>query len=123
MYSSPFPPITRGEPRHLKLTAHLGHNSVWKPLQGPLHDWPLCVCDSSTVDTADLVPSDQVFPRHAVENIQAHFNQNQKWYYLSGQTAEELWIFQQSPLTTTDNDGRLPCGLSIRSALVVQMLT
>ena len=113
--SSPSSHIAPGNHR-LKLTTHVGY-SVWKPLQGPLHDWPLCVCDSSTVDTTDLVPSDQVFPRHAVENIQVHFNEKQKWHYLSGQTAEELWMFQQSPLTITSDGGRLSCGLSPRSVL------
>jgi hypothetical protein len=65
-----------------------------------LHDWPLTVCDASTVDVDhDLIPSDQVFPNHVVENIQMHHNPEQKWYYLSEQTPEELWIFQQTART------------------------
>jgi hypothetical protein len=84
----------------LPLISHRHPNppcSVWKPLRGPLEDWPLCVCDATTVDAEkDLVPSDQVFPKHVVENIQVHRNPSQKWYYLSEQTEDELWIFQQS---------------------------
>jgi hypothetical protein len=82
--------------------------SVWKPLRGPLHDWPLTVCDATTVDVdMDLIPSDQVFPHHVVENIQVHFSLNQKWHYLSEQKADELWIFQQSPRQSV---GSLRCG-------------
>jgi hypothetical protein len=84
--------------------------SVWKPLRGPVHDWPLTVCDATTVNVdSDLVPSDQVFPHHVVENIQVHFSPNQKWHYLSEQKADELWIFQQSPRQSVRS---LRCGKS-----------
>ena len=69
---------------------------MWKPLKGPLKDWPLTVCDATTVNSEkDLVASDQVFPRHVVENIQVHYNPEQKWYYLRDQRPDELWLFKQ----------------------------
>jgi hypothetical protein len=55
----------------------------------------------------DLVASDQVFPRHVVENIQVHFNLEQKWYYLRDQRPDELWLFKQGG-SRSDDDVR--CG-------------
>jgi hypothetical protein len=71
--------------------------SVWHPLQGPLVDWPLALCDGSTVDfendtmAGDIVDKDAVF-----ENTQVHFNPKQKWYYLPDQMPEELLIFKNA---------------------------
>lgn len=96
-------------------------SSVWKPLRGPLDDWPLCVCDVSTVDVeADLVPSDQVFPQHVVENIQVHHDPNQKWYYLSKQRDDEIWIFCQSVGRSGE---RLKAGQSSSSPAAILSLT
>jgi hypothetical protein len=81
---------------------------VWKPLKGPLKDWPLTVCDATTVNSEkDLVASDQVFPRHVVENIQVHFNPEQKWYYLRDQWPDELWVFKQGG---SRSDSDVHCG-------------
>jgi hypothetical protein len=71
--------------------------SVWHPLQGPLVDWPLALCDAQTVDfendtmAGDVVDRDNVF-----ENTQVHYNAKQKWYYLSNQMPTELVLFKNA---------------------------
>jgi hypothetical protein len=71
--------------------------SVWHPLQGPLVDWPLAICDAETVDyendtmVGDVVDRDAVF-----ENTQVHYNPEQKWYYLANQIPSELLIFKNA---------------------------
>lgn len=69
--------------------------SVWKPLRGPLHDWPLAVCDAATVSEQDMMAHDQVFTDTVRENQMVRFNSRQNWYYLSGQTQSELLVFRQ----------------------------
>src|ERR1700733_4994948 len=65
--------------------------SVWHPLQGPLVDWPLALCDGSTVDFEnDTMAGDIVDKEVVFENTQVHFNAKQRWYYLSNQIPEEL---------------------------------
>ncbi|KAM7213036.1 putative CmcJ-like methyltransferase [Rhypophila decipiens] len=77
--------------------------NVWKPLRGPVKEWPLAVCDSSTVDISDLREHDTVFDyTTARENMMVHFNANQRWYYLSEQLPSELWLFRQY-----DSSGKL----------------
>jgi hypothetical protein len=71
--------------------------SVWKPLKGPLHDWPLAVCDASTVDTTKDLTAMDFFMREdtVIENIQVYYNEAHKWYYLSNQLIHELLVFRQ----------------------------
>jgi hypothetical protein len=81
--------------------------SVWHPLQGPLVDWPLALCDGSTVDfendtmAGDIVDKDAVF-----ENTQVHFNPKQKWYYLPDQMPGELLIFKNAD--SQEESGGMP---------------
>jgi hypothetical protein len=71
--------------------------SVWHPLRGPLVDWPLAVCDASTVDfTADTMSSDIVDPWGFIENTQIQHNPSQQWYYLRDQMPHELIIFKNA---------------------------
>ncbi|KAJ5949545.1 hypothetical protein N7454_001129 [Penicillium verhagenii] len=67
--------------------------NVWKPLRGPLRDWPLALCDISTLNRADLVPIDEVHVEGVLESHSIQYNPSQKWYHLSEQTAEEVLIF------------------------------
>ena len=70
---------------------------MWKPLRGPLNDWPLAVSDAATVDAAtDLEPADLLYPEYVTENAQVYFNPDAKWWYLSRQRTDELVVFKQS---------------------------
>ncbi|KAH8820809.1 methyltransferase [Xylogone sp. PMI_703] len=71
--------------------------NVWHPLQGPLVDWPLAMCDAETVDFEHDTMSGDVVDRDAVfENTQVHYNPAQKWYYLPNQLPSELLIFKNA---------------------------
>lgn len=71
-------------------------SSVWKPLQGPVRDWPLAICDATTQDDADLQEGDIVFSDRVIENYLLRSNPNQRWYYISDQMPDEAWVFLQS---------------------------
>ncbi|KAF1344240.1 hypothetical protein BDV97DRAFT_364146 [Delphinella strobiligena] len=71
--------------------------NIWKPITGPVRDWPLAMCDPRTVNPAeDFEPCDLVYPDYVVENRQLYFNRRQKWLYLSEQQKTEAWLFVQS---------------------------
>ncbi|GIK02043.1 hypothetical protein Aspvir_006086 [Aspergillus viridinutans] len=67
--------------------------NVWKPLRAPLRDWPLALCDYSTLDRSDLVQIDEVHVEGVLESHSVQYNPSQRWYYLSEQTVEEVLIF------------------------------
>ena len=44
--------------------------SVWKPLKGPVQDWPLAMCDPRSIKPeTDLEPCDLVYPGSLPYNI------------------------------------------------------
>lgn len=69
--------------------------SIWKPLKGPVQDWPLTLCDTSSVEKEDLVPCDIVSSAEVTENMILRFNHGQRWHYLSNQLPSELLVFRQ----------------------------
>ena len=68
---------------------------VWKPLAGPLRDWPLALCDASTLDVPrDVVPTDIIFRNFIAENCMVHYSEGQRWHYLADQSPAELLVFK-----------------------------
>jgi len=71
--------------------------NIWHPLRGPLIDWPLALCDASSVDfRKDTMAGDIVDPDEVFENTQVHHNANQRWYYLHNQLPTELLMFKNA---------------------------
>jgi hypothetical protein len=73
-------------------------NSIWRPLYHPVEDWPLAVCDGSTISYDDLLETDVVredFETHVGSNMFALYRQECRWHYLSKQRPDEVWIFKQ----------------------------
>lgn len=100
--------------------------SIWKPITGPVRDWPLAMCDPRTVNPAeDFEPCDLVYPGqfvhamaqsyltlssdYVVENRQLYFNRRQKWLYLSEQQKTEAWLFVQSDTAGDTMSGMSGC--------------
>lgn len=67
--------------------------SVWKPLRGPVQDWPLALCDSVSLSDSDIVPADAVYEHVVSENAMIHHNPRQLWHYLADQEASEALMF------------------------------
>lgn len=80
----------------LELTYQCCCDSVWRPLKGPLEDYPLGVCDYSSVDPEkDYEPSDDVYENHGVdENYLVYRRTGHKWYYLRSQMPTEMLLFR-----------------------------
>ncbi|KAK9776459.1 putative Major facilitator superfamily (MFS) profile domain-containing protein [Seiridium cardinale] len=68
--------------------------NVWKPLSGSVGEWPLAVCDGTTVEANDLVETDSIRQGSFSTNYYAKYNDRQKWYFLKNQTPDEALIFK-----------------------------
>jgi len=94
------------------LSGRFMYLNIWRPLHGPLKDWPLAVCDAASVEPSrDLKDMDNVLPNdlnavnyvqpgdgtnlNVAENVLAHYSPAQRWYYLSDHQPSELLIFRQ----------------------------
>ena len=69
--------------------------SVWRPLYRSIQDCPLAFCDAQTINEDDLLATDRVAPDLVFELYSVKYNPRQKWYWLSGQTPEEVAMFVQ----------------------------
>jgi hypothetical protein len=80
-----------------RLINNLVISSLWKPIKGPLNDWPLGLCDARSLDfETDTIPSDIVFDDFFTENLQVLYSSNLQWYYLPDQETWEALIFKSA---------------------------
>ncbi|KAI0490844.1 hypothetical protein F4859DRAFT_520482 [Xylaria cf. heliscus] len=89
---------------HIDMTVEEAERTIqaWKPIRGPVKDWPLALCNPSSVNyDEDVVPCDVVFEDHFTENSQIHYSENHEWLYISDQRGDEVLIF-----TTVDKNFR-----------------
>ena len=69
--------------------------SVWTPVEHLVEDWPLAVCDGTTVDASALVETDIVRIGSLSSNMFAMHRSRNRWYYLHQQKPGEVLIFKQ----------------------------
>ena len=53
----------------------------------------MAMCDYSTIDHKDLIAADRVSREYTGEIFYLQYNRAQQWYWISGQTPEELLLF------------------------------
>lgn len=75
--------------------------NVWRPLFGPVLDTPLAVCDAGSIDPADLLKIDLLYPDRVGENYHFVASDRQRWFYFSQMRADEALL-----LKCMDSPGR-----------------
>jgi len=71
--------------------------NVWRPIKDTVYDYPLALADFRTLDVErDLVKTELRFPPWLddKETFSVKYNPNQKWYYWSRMTPNEVLIFK-----------------------------
>jgi len=70
------------------------HYSAWKPLVYPAQDNPITVCDYFSTRKNDLVTIEyHPTPDYAGEYYALRYHKDQRWFWLSDQTADEMLLF------------------------------
>jgi hypothetical protein len=89
-----------------RLRDHLGSESVdlqrrrllqvnlWRPIRGPLRDFPLAICDASSIDRDQLVAVDLLFPGRRGEMYYLAYDSSQRWYYAPDMQPHEAWLIK-----------------------------
>jgi hypothetical protein len=79
--------------------------SVWRVTRGPNRDWPLGLCDYTTLDLGDVEFSDVIHKNKVGESTRLYYSDRQRWYYLDDQTTSEIAVFRN-----VDSRGlEIPC--------------
>ena len=68
--------------------------NMWRPIRGPLRDAPLAVCDSRTVASDDLVPSDLVYRERVGETYSVRYNPAHRWFYTPEMRRDEVLLLK-----------------------------
>jgi hypothetical protein len=80
--------------------------NMWRPIRAePLRDAPLAVCDSRTVATDDLVPSDLVYRERVGETYSVRYNPAHRWFYAPEMRRDEVLLLKIAD-TRTDIPAR-----------------
>jgi hypothetical protein len=68
--------------------------NAWRPIVDTVCDWPLAICDGSTVSTSDLVEIDHVRLEARHRTFLAKSSPNYRWNYLRHQRRDEVTLFK-----------------------------
>jgi len=80
--------------------------NFWRPIGGPVLQTPLAVCDARTIEPADLMASDLVYPDWTGETYSVAFNPRHRWYWYPRQTPQEATLLKVYD-SATDGRARL----------------
>ena len=68
--------------------------NFWRPIGGPVEQAPLALCDARSIEPADLIPSDLVYPGWAGETYSFAANPRHRWYWYPNQTPDEATLLK-----------------------------
>ena len=81
-------------------------SSFWKPIKGPVLDWPLTVCDRRTVTyKTQTIAMDLVAQNYVNENTRIYHDASHKWYFWEGLRDDEVIVFIQADSQAKDKAG------------------
>lgn len=68
--------------------------SIWRPITGTVDNFPLALCDGSSVPGDKLVEVDHVRQSYVGESLSLLQCEQYRWYYINQQTSEDVLIFK-----------------------------
>jgi len=69
-------------------------DSIWRPITGPVEDWPLAVSEAATVPPSCLVEADRIRPKYRGPLLYMLPQEGVKWHYLSKQRNDEALVMK-----------------------------
>ena len=85
--------------------------NVWRPLRGPVVDTPLAVCDATSLEPGDYIPTDLKYRDRTGEIFSFRYNANQRWIFLRDMAEDEVLL-----LKCFDSDPEGPARYTAHSA-------
>jgi hypothetical protein len=68
--------------------------NLWRPLRGPVRDFPLAVCDASTVRFDELVAADHIYRHRVGATYQVLYNPAHRWFYVPEMQISEALLLK-----------------------------
>lgn len=83
-----------GDEAEALLTRRAAIVNVWRPVRHAARDWPLALADAGSIDPADLLPSELIFPHRRGETYGLVHNPAQQWYYIPDLGVDEVILIK-----------------------------
>ncbi|MCK6451514.1 MAG: methyltransferase [Alphaproteobacteria bacterium] len=68
--------------------------NVWRPITGPVEDWPLALADASSIDAKDWVATDLIYPDRVGETYAVTHNPAHRWFYFPRMRRDEAILIK-----------------------------
>ncbi|KAH8799347.1 hypothetical protein F5884DRAFT_863518 [Xylogone sp. PMI_703] len=68
--------------------------NIWRPISGPVKNWPLVVSDAQSISPDKILEFDRVLPGQLITARYGIQDPNTKWYYLNEQQQNEVLLFK-----------------------------
>jgi hypothetical protein len=68
--------------------------NLWRPLFGPLRDFPLAVADARSSTPDELVPSDLVYRDRVGETYSVRYSPRHRWFYVPDMQPDEALLLK-----------------------------
>ncbi|KAL4784377.1 hypothetical protein BJX76DRAFT_347853 [Aspergillus varians] len=83
------------ESQHL-LSGRVQLINLWRPINGPVEDHPIAVCDRRTLDSSKLIETDMIRGNYTGTMLYPQYEPNStcQWDYMSGQDVEDVLLFK-----------------------------
>ncbi|KAF8846859.1 hypothetical protein BDZ45DRAFT_370684 [Acephala macrosclerotiorum] len=84
-----------GERADMLLRGRVRAINIWRPISDyPVQDRPLALCDATSVNDSDLLPTDHIKKAYIGQTNNLMYRPGFRWHYLSNQTKDECFIFK-----------------------------
>ena len=83
------------EAAEARLNKRYGSINVWRPIQSPVENKPLVICDYDSIDDGDLIAAERQYPDGRVGGIYyLTYNPKQRWYYFPRMERDEVVLLK-----------------------------
>ena len=68
--------------------------NVWRPIVGPLQQFPLALGDAASLSPEDIIATDLIYPDRVGEIYSIAYNPKQRWFYFPEMTRDETVLIK-----------------------------
>lgn len=76
------------------LRGRVQHINIWRPIDGPVEDYPLALCDGRSMPSEMLVETNRISRQFSGDSLFAMYQDGYRWHYLESQRDDELLVFK-----------------------------
>jgi hypothetical protein len=77
-----------------RLKRRVAEVNVWRPISGPVEEYPLAVCDAQSIAQSDLIPTDLIYRDRLGEIYNFAYSPRHRWFYFPKMQREEVILIK-----------------------------